>query len=333
MSKKTPSSNIVSETLEFDGNSHLSTLYGAQNIHLRNIEESTGVTISSRSNTLMISGAEDHVDLAKTAINALWERIQSGFDVTPSDVTAAIRFASHNLEMEEAKQDLKKKYGDTEHTIATTRKIISARTPTQAAYIEALQEKPLIFGVGPAGTGKTYMAVAAAVSMFTQGQIERIIMCRPAVEAGESLGFLPGDMKDKVDPYLRPIYDALYDMLPHDKVTRCLENDDIEIAPIAFMRGRTLNNAFVILDEAQNTSRSQMKMVLTRLGENSRMVVTGDPSQVDLPKGQISGLTDALDTLKHLDGKDAAIVRFSDKDVVRHSLVSKIIRAYDKAKK
>ncbi|MEL0018822.1 MAG: PhoH family protein [Rickettsiales bacterium] len=201
------------------------------------------------------------------------------------------------------------------------------RSPMQARYIRAIARHDLVFGLGPAGTGKTYLAVCQAVAMIMTGRVDRIILSRPAVEAGERLGFLPGDMREKVDPYLRPLYDALYDTMPAEQVTRRMDSGEIEIAPLAFMRGRTLSNAFVILDEAQNTTPMQMKMFLTRLGENSRMVVTGDLSQVDLPSGYRSGLTDAVEILKDVEG--AHFIRFTDADVVRHDLVARIVRAYD----
>jgi phosphate starvation-inducible PhoH-like protein len=210
--------------------------------------------------------------------------------------------------------------------IRTRRKQINARTPMQAEYMKLLQEKDLVFGLGPAGTGKTYLAVAMGVSMLLDNKVERIILSRPAVEAGERLGFLPGDLREKIDPYLRPLYDALYDMMPADQVLRRLASNEVEIAPLAFMRGRTLTNSFVILDEAQNTTSVQMKMFLTRLGEGSRMAVTGDLSQVDLPRGVRSGLRDATEVLRGVDGVGST--QFSDADVVRHPLVTRIVRAY-----
>jgi phosphate starvation-inducible PhoH-like protein len=213
-------------------------------------------------------------------------------------------------------------------SLRTNRREVVARSTTQAAYIKALLTSELVVGTGPAGTGKTYLAVAAAAAMLVEGRIDRIILSRPAVEAGESLGFLPGDMRDKVDPYLRPLYDALYDMLPGPQVTRSLESGEIEIAPLAFMRGRTLSNAFIILDESQNATPMQMKMFLTRMGENSRMVITGDPSQIDLPFGAKSGLKDALEILPKIRGVE--IIRFGEEDVVRHDLVTRIVKAYNK---
>jgi phosphate starvation-inducible PhoH-like protein len=213
--------------------------------------------------------------------------------------------------------------------ISTRRRTVMARTATQDAYIRAFDRAELIFGIGPAGTGKTYLAVAYAAAMVERGAAERIILSRPAVEAGERLGFLPGDMREKVDPYLRPLYDALYEMMPPDRVERELQSGMIEVAPLAFMRGRTLSDAIIILDEAQNTTSMQMKMFLTRLGENSRMIVTGDPSQIDLPRGQVSGLVEAVHLLDGVEG--IATIRFKSSDVVRHALVTRIVEAYDRA--
>ena len=218
-----------------------------------------------------------------------------------------------------------------EIVLKTKKRYIYPRSATQAKYIQEMMKNELVFGLGPAGTGKTYLAVALAVSMMLEGAVDKIILSRPAVEAGENLGFLPGDLKEKVDPYLRPLYDALYEMLPAEQVDKKLALGEIEIAPLAFMRGRTLSNAFVILDEAQNTTPMQMKMFLTRLGENSRMVVNGDLSQVDLPRGTVSGLRDALDTLKNV--SNISSVTFSAADVVRHGLVAKIVKAYEEKNK
>jgi phosphate starvation-inducible PhoH-like protein len=255
--------------------------------------------------------------LAEEGLRRLYGRLKGGEAIEDADVDAVLRMAGQPTDL----------FGEQEPVIRTRRRHIAPRTPTQAAYIEAMHAHDLVFGLGPAGTGKTYLGVCMAVSLYMAGEVERIILSRPAVEAGERLGFLPGDMKEKVDPYLRPIYDALYDTLPADQVTRKLENGDIEVAPLAFMRGRTLKNAFVLLDEAQNTTTMQMKMFLTRLGENSRMVVTGDLSQIDLPPGQKSGLAEAVETLKGIKGIN--MTRFTATDVVRHPLVAEIVRAYD----
>lgn len=215
-------------------------------------------------------------------------------------------------------------------TLKTKKRQIYPRTKTQAEFVQAMNSAEMVFGIGPAGTGKTFLAVAKAVSLMLEGKIDKIILTRPAVEAGENLGFLPGDLKEKIDPYLRPLYDALYDMLPSDQVDRKLEMGEIEIAPLAYMRGRTLSNAMVILDEAQNTTPMQMKMFLTRLGENSRMVINGDLSQTDLPRGVESGLAESIRILKNIE--EIKIVEFTEKDVVRHGLVSKIVKAYEQAK-
>jgi phosphate starvation-inducible PhoH-like protein len=288
-------------------------LFGPADAHLQRIEAQLGVRLASRGNQVLAAGDQDLVDLALAALDQLYHRLQLGQAVGPAEVDAALRFEPGGA--------------DGVPVIVTRKRHVQARTPTQAAYMRAMQRHELVFGLGPAGTGKTYLAVAQAVSMMMQGEVDRIVLSRPAVEAGERLGFLPGDMKDKVDPYLRPLYDALYDMLPGDQVAKKLASGDIEVAPLAFMRGRTLANAFVILDEAQNTTPMQMKMFLTRLGEQSRMVVTGDLTQIDLPGGSGSGLRDALDVLAGLDG--IGRVQFSAADVVRHALVARIVRAYD----
>jgi phosphate starvation-inducible protein PhoH and related proteins len=255
------------------------------------------------------------------ALSRLYDRLKRGQEIDLPVVEAAIRLA----EAEIADRSLSLFQEDA--AFRTRKRRIAARTPGQTAYVRVLRDSELVFALGPAGTGKTYLAVAAAVDLLMAGRVERIILSRPAVEAGERLGFLPGDLRDKVDPYLRPLFDALNDMLPADQLARRLGNGEIEVAPIAFMRGRTLSRAFVILDEAQNTTPMQMKMFLTRLGEGSRMVVTGDPTQVDLPAGVRSGLAEALDTLAEVEG--IAVVRFSDRDVVRHEFVARIVRAYE----
>jgi phosphate starvation-inducible PhoH-like protein len=308
----------VSVQLDFDDNRLLPLLYGAHDKHLAQIEQRLGVSLTSRGNQLIISGPADGTELARRTMLRLYQRVKSGQPVDPPEVDAALRMA------DAVDQGLA---GD-EPTIKTRRKRISARSPTQRRYIEAMQRNELVLGLGPAGTGKTYLAVCFAVEMLITGRVDRLVLSRPAVEAGERLGFLPGDMREKVDPYLRPLYDALYDALPADQVMKKLETGEIEIAPLAFMRGRTLANAFVILDEAQNTTPIQMKMFLTRLGENSRMVVTGDLSQVDLPKGVKSGLRDAADTLDDIES--VTFVHFTERDVVRHPLVARIVGAYER---
>jgi phosphate starvation-inducible protein PhoH and related proteins len=307
--------------LEFDDNLLLPLLYGERDQHLDRIESQLGVSVITRGNRLVISGPASATEAAHLALSQLYGRLKRGLEVDLPAVEATIRFA-------EAEVGNKSPSFWREDTAFRTRKRrITARSPGQAAYIKALRDYELVFGLGPAGTGKTYLAVAAAVDLLMTGRVERIILSRPAVEAGERLGFLPGDLRDKVDPYLRPIFDALNDMVPADQLARRLGTGEIEVAPIAFMRGRTLSRAFVILDEAQNTTPVQMKMFLTRLGEASRMVVTGDSTQVDLPAGTRSGLTEALETLSGVEG--IATVHLTDRDVVRHELVARIVRAYE----
>ena len=305
--------------MQFDDNSLLPALFGERDENLDRIERQLGVSLVSRGNRLAISGPTSRTDVARAALSALYERLQRGLEVDAAAVDAALRLA-------QSRPGRRELWSEGEE-IRTRKRRISARSPNQAAYMRALREHELVFGLGPAGTGKTYLAVATAVDMMMSGAIERIVLSRPAVEAGERLGFLPGDLREKVDPYLRPLYDALYDMLPGDQVMKRLANGEIEIAPLAFMRGRTLSSAFVILDEAQNTTPVQMKMFLTRLGENARMAVTGDLSQIDLPQGAQCGLRDALETLEGVEG--VAKVEFTEADVVRHPLVSRIVRAYD----
>jgi phosphate starvation-inducible PhoH-like protein len=305
--------------LQFEDNKLLPLLYGEFDQNLARIEQRLDVRLSSRGNRVSASGPD--APIARDVLTKLYGRLTRGLAVDRGEVDAAIRFALSDA------PDGGPRPAAAEPLIRTPRRHISARSPGQRAYIEALRKHELVFGIGPAGTGKTYLAVAIAVSMLMSGKVDRIILSRPAVEAGERLGFLPGDLRDKIDPYLRPLYDALYDMLPPDQVVKRLNTGEIEVAPLAFMRGRTLANAFVILDEAQNTSPVQMKMFLTRLGENSRMAVTGDPSQVDLPAGTPSGLSHALATVREVDG--IGLVTLTDADVVRHPLVTRIVRAYD----
>ncbi|MEQ9199592.1 MAG: PhoH family protein, partial [Rhodospirillales bacterium] len=303
--------------VEFDDNRLLPELFGEHDRNLVRIENELGISLINRGNQVAISGPEDAVTLAADGLTRLYERLKSGEAIEDADIDAAIRMAGEPTDL----------FGQQESVIRTRRRQIAARTPTQAAYIEAVRANDMVFGLGPAGTGKTYLAVCMAVSMFLSGKVDRIILSRPAVEAGERLGFLPGDMKEKVDPYLQPLYDGLRETLREGELEKRMESGAIEVAPLAFMRGRTLKNSFVILDEAQNTTAVQMKMFLTRLGENSRMVVTGDLSQVDLPGNQRSGLAEALEVLREVDS--ITTVRFTDKDVVRHKLVADIVRAYD----
>ncbi|MCO6176730.1 MULTISPECIES: PhoH family protein [Ciceribacter] len=312
--------------LTFENNRFASELFGQFDQNLKLLEERLHIDARARGNTVAISGDLQATNQARRALDFLYARLQSGGSVESSDVEGAIRMAVATDD-QLTLPTLERKAKLTMSQIATRKKTIAARTPTQDAYMRALERSELVFGVGPAGTGKTYLAVAHAAQLLERGLVDRIILSRPAVEAGERLGFLPGDMKEKVDPYLRPLYDALYDMIPGDKVERAITAGVIEIAPLAFMRGRTLSNAAVILDEAQNTTSMQMKMFLTRLGENARMIVTGDPSQVDLPRGVKSGLVEALQILRSVEG--ISVIRFKDVDVVRHPLVGRIVQAYD----
>ena len=332
MSPRRPSSHEPNRILElfFDDNRALPELFGEGNSNLNRIEAELGVTIHSMGNTLTIAGSAGATKKAQDTFDALWERIQNDLPVTEADVDGALRIANSGA-AQETKQMAMAAFSDKPRKVVTKRKHISPRSTTQAAYLEAIEKHNMVFGIGPAGTGKTYLAVAAGVQLLTEGKVERLVFSRPAVEAGESLGFLPGDMQEKIDPYVRPIYDALYDMLPQDQVVRMIAGGQIEIAPLAFMRGRTLANAYVVLDEAQNTTVMQMKMFLTRMGEHSKMVINGDASQTDLPKGQVSGLVDARRLLGNI--KDIACVEFTSADVVRHPLVAKIINAYDAEKK
>jgi phosphate starvation-inducible PhoH-like protein len=314
------------ETLSFelDDNRLLTLVYGSQDIHLRIIEHKLNTSISQRGNTLFISGEKDNAAAAEKVILHLYELAKKGFTVTADDVHGALG----SLERHEEEHHTPF-VGDIEPLqIKTRKKILKPRTINQQKYIETILKNDLTFGIGPAGTGKTYLAVALAVSKLLAGEVKRIVLSRPAVEAGEKLGFLPGDMREKVDPYLRPIYDALHDFLNPEEVEKKLETGEIEIAPLAFMRGRTLANSFIIVDEAQNTTTVQMKMLLTRLGLGSRMVVAGDMSQVDLPVGMRSGLFDATEILKDIEG--VGVLEFSSEDVIRHPLITRIVKAYDK---
>lgn len=302
----------------FENNRFLAELLGEYDAHLALIEDRLGIEAHAHGNVVILSGSEAACEIARSVLEQLYTRVARGEQVGPGDFDGLIR---HGREETPGKSD-----GQAQ--ITTRRRVVKARTPAQSAYMRGFEKSDLVFGLGPAGTGKTYLAVAYAAHCLERGIVERIILSRPAVEAGERLGFLPGDMREKVDPYLRPLYDALYDVLPPEKVERDLETGVIEIAPLAFMRGRTLANAYVILDEAQNTTSMQMKMFLTRLGENSKMVITGDPSQVDLPAGQKSGLDEAVRLLAGVEGIE--VVRFTSSDVVRRDLVARIVEAYDR---
>lgn len=323
-----PASDMTHVVLAFDDNRLVGDLFGQFDQNLALIEQRLGIDAVARGNQVIIKGRHAGCEQARRALETLYARLQQGHELHPGDVDGALRMAV----AEDAQLDLPT-FERRSHLalaqVSTRRKTVLARTPAQDAYIRAMDRSDLTFGVGPAGTGKTFLAVAYAAALLERGDAARLILSRPAVEAGERLGFLPGDMKEKVDPYLRPLYDALYEMMPAEKVERGLQSGMIEVAPLAFMRGRTLSNAVVILDEAQNTTSMQMKMFLTRLGENSRMIVTGDPSQIDLPPGQVSGLREALDLLEGVEG--VSILRFTDVDVVRHELVARIVRAYDEA--
>jgi phosphate starvation-inducible PhoH-like protein len=322
-SEETATTQIV---LAFEDNKLASVLFGQYGQNLALIERRLGVAAEQRGNHVTINGSRGACEQARLVLEGLYEQIKRGGDLSSGDVEGAIRQAIAQGSLFDF--DSASGRGAFEE-INLRKRPVRARTEAQSAYIRALKRHSLIFGTGPAGTGKTWLAVAQAIQMFERKEVDRIILSRPAVEAGERLGFLPGDMREKVDPYLRPIYDALHDLMDIRVVERAMESGDIEIAPLAFMRGRTLSNACVILDEAQNTTSMQMKMFLTRLGENSRMIVTGDPSQVDLPNGQPSGLAEAVRLLDGIEG--VGIVAFSAKDVVRHELVGRIVDAYDRA--
>jgi phosphate starvation-inducible PhoH-like protein len=316
----------IQTMLAFDDNKLASVLFGQYGQNLALIERKLDVVADSRGNHVTIEGTPEACDQARRVLETLYEQLKRGGDIAAGDVEGAIRQAmAQGSLFDDDPAVARSHFAD----IALRKRTVRARTAGQDAYIRALKRHALVFGTGPAGTGKTWLAVAHAVSLFERKEVDRIILSRPAVEAGERLGFLPGDMREKVDPYLRPIYDALFDLMDMRIVERALQAGEIEIAPLAFMRGRTLHNAAVILDEAQNTTSMQMKMFLTRLGENSRMIVTGDPSQVDLPPGQTSGLAEATRLLADVEG--IGHVAFTNDDVIRHELVAKIVAAYDRA--
>ena len=321
-----PREGATQVVLAFDDNRHASALFGQYGQNLALVERKLGVTTEQRGNHVTIEGPRGACEQARRVLDSLYEQIRNGHDLAPGDVEGAVRLAiSQGSLFDHESGNLTAKFEE----INLRKRAVRARTVAQDAYIRALKRHSLVFGAGPAGTGKTWLAVAYAIMLFERKQVDRIILSRPAVEAGERLGFLPGDLREKVDPYLRPIYDALGDLMDARIVERALQTGEIEIAPLAFMRGRTLSNAVVILDEAQNATSMQMKMFLTRLGENSHMIVTGDPSQVDLPPGQTSGLAEALRLLEGVKG--VGVATFSAQDVVRHELVARIVDAYDNA--
>jgi phosphate starvation-inducible protein PhoH and related proteins len=319
----TKAEDMVETVLEFPDNRLLIDLCGEFDRNLAQIEHQMGVHILRRGNRLAVIGDKGAREQAAAVLRSLYARLESGRGVQAGDIDGAMRMGRPALSPEGEQIELFTPGVE----LRTRKKPIEPRTEAQKAYVENLFQNELGFGIGPAGTGKTYLAVAVGVTMFISGAVEKIILSRPAVEAGERLGFLPGDMKEKIDPYMQPLYDALNDFLPAKQVQKLLEEKRIEIAPLAFMRGRTLSNAFVVLDEAQNATTMQMKMFLTRLGQGSRMVITGDRTQVDLPRGVPSGLQDAERILKGVKG--VTFNYFTSKDVVRHPLVARVIEAYE----
>ena len=331
MPQKPKSSASHSETMVFENNQLLPMLYGENDATLSQLEKKLDVVLMSRGNLLAMTGEVEAVATVRAIMEKLYQALADGEDIEKAEIDAAIRM---EMDPKKPKAGSKQKTAIAGISIKTLKKEIKAYSNKQAEYIKALYDNDLVFALGPAGTGKTYIAVAMAVHKFLNHEVDRIILSRPAVEAGEKLGFLPGDLKDKIDPYLRPLYDALFEMMSAEKVMRHIENGEIEVAPLAFMRGRTLSNAYIILDEAQNSTATQMKMFLTRLGEGSQMAVTGDLSQMDLPRDVKSGLADATRKLDTIEGID--MIRFTDRDVVRHDLAAKIVHAYeewDKVKK
>ncbi len=299
----------------------METLFGTHDENLRLLEETFRVRVKSQGSDLLIEGDERGEALAGQVMEQLGQLLQDGYAVASADVRLAAQLLSRDGEARLKDYLLKA-------AVRGGKKTVVPRSLNQRSYLERIEKSDMVFGIGPAGTGKTYLAVAQAVSYLLSKQVNRVILARPAVEAGEKLGFLPGDLQQKVDPYLRPLYDALYDLIDYEKVDRLFERNQIEVAPIAFMRGRTLSDAFVIVDEAQNTTTEQMKMVLTRIGLGSKVVVTGDITQIDLPPGRVSGLVEAISVLSEAEG--IAFSYFDEKDVVRHKLVQSIIKAYER---
>jgi phosphate starvation-inducible PhoH-like protein len=307
--------------IDFADNELARQLFGEQNSHLQRIAAATDTTVNARGSTVFIEGDAIAVRLAQNVLNQLYSLLKEKYPIHPNDIDYAVRVLSGNDRV-----DLKKIFLDTVY-ITSKKTTVTPKSPAQKEYIDAIRNYDIVLGIGPAGTGKTYLAMATAVSALTNGAVDRIILTRPAVEAGEELGFLPGDLAEKVDPYLRPLYDALHDMLRFEKVASLMQKGAIEVAPLAFMRGRTLNDSFIILDEAQNTTPEQMKMFLTRIGFNSKAVITGDITQIDLPAERTSGLIQAKNILQGIEG--IKFIFFSKLDVVRHPLVQDIINAYE----
>jgi phosphate starvation-inducible PhoH-like protein len=317
--------NKEEDKLEFADIRLANTLFGVQGSNIKLIAEKTGTKINVRGNALHIQGDEIGVPLAKRVLEELYSLLKKGYPLYPGDIDFAMRILSAS-----SSARLEKIFLDTVY-ISSRNRVITPKSLAQKQYIDAIRNYDIVIGIGPAGTGKTYLAMAMAVAALTKQEVDRIVLTRPAIEAGEKLGFLPGDIFEKVNPYLRPLYDALHDMMDFDKASKLVERGTIEVAPLAFMRGRTLNDSFVILDEAQNTAPEQMKMFLTRLGYNSKAVITGDITQVDLPDDKQSGLIQVQTVLKGIKGIE--FVYFTEKDVVRHPLVQEIIKAYEKAEK
>lgn len=309
-------------TLRFDDNRLARDLFGAEDSHLKSIEKTLGIDINVRGHDLKLSGQAHDIAIGERVINQLYKLLRKGYPIMGSDIEAAVRLLSRDHGA-----DIESVFSDTIFLPARKR-VISPRSVAQKEYVDAIRKHDIVFAVGPAGTGKSYLAVAMAVASFLRKEYERIVLARPAVEAGERLGFLPGDMQQKINPYLRPLYDALYDMMEPERVNALIADDIIEIAPFAFMRGRTLNRAIVIIDEAQNCSYAQMKMCLTRLGPDSKMIVNGDVTQIDLPRGEPSGLVEAWRILRGL--SDIGFCELTEADVVRHPLVGEIVSAYKK---
>jgi phosphate starvation-inducible protein PhoH and related proteins len=317
--------DVREETVRFEDVSVLRELYGSHDDHLRIVERALGVTIQPEGNEAAIVGDRRQVELAAKVLSGIYRILRKGIPVTSNDVSAAVRIVSadRNADVFDVFNDVV--------FVSSRRRMITPKSLAQKRYLDAIREDDIVFGVGPAGTGKTFLAMAMAVSFLLRKEVKRIILARPAVEAGERLGFLPGDLAEKVNPYLRPLYDALYTMLEYEQAGKLLERGSVEVAPLAFMRGRTLDDAFVILDEAQNTTSEQMKMFLTRIGFGSKAVITGDITQTDLPSGRVSGLNEALTILQGIAG--IRFCFFTEIDVVRHPLVQEVIKAYERYEK